>query len=60
MNCSLPLCSGCYPPYSAVVFTVTGINQSLAEAKMRWVKVGCLANSGLWFDACRIITIYEN
>jgi len=28
------------------MFTVTGINQSLAEAKMRWVKVGCLANSG--------------
>jgi hypothetical protein len=29
-----------------VVLTMTRIKQSLAEAKMRWVKVGCLANSG--------------
>jgi hypothetical protein len=39
---------------------VTRIKQPLAEAKMRWVKVGCLAKSRQWVDACRIIAIYES
>ena len=46
MPYEVPLCSDCCPPCSAAVFTVTGIKQSLAEAKMRWVKVGYLTNSG--------------
>jgi hypothetical protein len=51
--------SGCGPPRSGAVLTVTGVKQSLVEAKLRWVMVGSLGNNGRRVGPCRIIGIHE-
>jgi len=52
-------CSGCGRSRSTSERTVSAIKQSLVEAKLRWVMVGCLGNNVRWVGPCRIIGIHE-